>query len=126
MRVPTKQYQPTGEIMNIIAKLATAATAALLISAGTILPATAAPATATAAPTTWDCDTLGVKQCAGSLKGIGDAWESFDAKDIRYSDSNPLRYVKTYTNVYPLVGPRSIVVRSVNIPHTWHVFTYKK
>lgn len=80
------------------------------------------------AATTWDCDTTGVTQCSGTLGGIGDAWESFDYQDPApfYDDTHVLYYNKTYTNVYPMVGPNSIVIKSVNIPHTWHVFSYRK
>jgi hypothetical protein len=111
--------------MHFIAKLALATTAAAALALGTVQPATAAPTQATAAPATWDCDTQGVKQCAGSLKGIGDAWESFDSLAVapRYDRTHVLAYVKT-VHTYPLT--RSLVVKSAHIPHTWHVFTYKK
>lgn len=112
--------------MNILAKLATAATAALLIAAGTTLPATAATNTPTAAHT-WDCDTLGVKQCKGSVKTIGDAWESMEymAKVPRYDRTHVLRYVRT-VHTRPTARAHEVVVKSVNLPRTWHVLTYKK
>ena len=99
--------------------LALSATLALIL--GTLSPATAA----THSAQTWDCDTTGRTQCTGSYKGIGDAWESFDAVDVRYTYGNPYRYVKSL-HKYPQVGPRSVVIRSVNLPHTWHVFTRKR
>jgi len=112
--------------MNILAKLATAATAALLIAAGTTLPATAATNTPTAAHT-WDCDTLGVKQCKGSVKTIGDAWESMEyMKHVpRYDRKHVLTYVRT-VHTRPAHRAHEVIVPSVNLPRTWHVLTYKK
>lgn len=104
--------------MNKLAKYAMSAVAALTLSLGSIPPASAA--------THWyDCDTEGVAQCSGPQ--VGDAWESFDAKTPApwYSHKNPLTYMRTYTNIYPMVGRQSIVIKSVNVPHTWHVFTYR-
>lgn len=89
--------------------------------------AVAAPASAA---TTWDCDTTGVAQCTGTLNGIGDAWESFDAQDpaIDYhsaTEPRDLRYYKTYTGTYPMYPAGSAkVIKSVNLASTWHVFVY--
>lgn len=113
--------------MKTLAKItaAIAITAGLLF--GTLSPATAAPTNpGGTASYYWDCDTNGVRQCAGTLKGIGDAWESFDRRKPApfYSKSKPLRYLKTY-KFYPMVGKDSIVFRSYSQPSTWHVFTYR-
>lgn len=101
----------------------------ILAVLATLLGGLAAAAPAQAA-TTWDCDTTGVAQCTGTLGGIGDAWETFDAQDpaVDYhsaTEPRDLKYYKTYTNVYPSYPAGSaIVLKSVNIPHTWHVFVY--
>jgi len=107
--------------MKNLTRILLALAATLALALGMLSPATAA----THKPQTWDCDTTGRTQCTGSYKGIGDAWESFDAVDIRYTYSNPYRYTGTY-HKRPQVSPRSVVIRSVNLPHTWHVFTRKR
>ena len=98
-----------------------AASAIALGSIGIAAPANAAPAH------TWDCDTLGVKQCKGTVKGIGDAWESMEymKKVPRYDRKHVLTYVRT-VHKKPTVASQEVLVPSVNLPKTWHILTYKK
>lgn len=71
-----------------------------------------------------DCGYNDPGPCPGP--DFGDAWESFDAANpaVRYSPRNPLAYMRTF-HKFPMVGPQSVVIKSVNRKSTWHVFTHR-
>lgn len=71
----------------------------------------------------YDCDTSGYKFCKGP--NYGDAWESFDALTDPpvFDDTHVLTYVTT-VHTSPAAVKGSVVVKSVNLPKTWHIFQY--
>lgn len=110
---PSPHYLPESDTMK---KIAASLLLSAVLSAATILPASAA--------STWDCDTTGVAQCKGSVRTIGDAWESFDAASpaVKYSQRNALRYTKT-VHTKPTTTKNTLVLKSPNLKNTYHVFT---
>lgn len=85
-------------------------------------PTASKPTASPAKPSAWlyDCDTTGVKQCTN--RNLGDAWESFDAVDIRYTAAHPLAYTAT-VHAKPTATAHTVIVKSINHANTWHVFT---
>lgn len=73
---------------------------------------------------TWDCDTTGLTQCAGTLEGIGDAWESFDSQPTApaYDDLHIYTYFGTTTGDVPSTDS-TLSVKSLTVPNTVHIFT---
>jgi hypothetical protein len=76
-------------------------------------------------PDYWDCDTAGVKQCTDPA--MGDAWESFDGQEIapEYDNQHVLEYVTT-VHTAPTAQAGELVIKSLNLANTWHVFRYTK
>lgn len=109
---PSPHYLPESDTMK---KIAASLLLSAVLSAATILPASAA--------STWDCDTTGVAQCKGSVRTIGDAWETFDSATpaVKYSQRNALRYVTTRHGKPPTLK-NTIVLKSPNLKNTYHVF----
>lgn len=106
--------------MNRMFKLAAVATASLVLTVCATVPATASTAQPKATVWQYDCDTTGVKLCTN--RNLGDAWESFDAVDIRYSNAHPLAYTAT-VHSKPTAQHNRVIVKSINRANTWHIFT---